>query len=486
MQGKAAAYGRLSESPTGDSWLFTDGKRFLDKCMTDFIPPFPVRHSKTLGPLDTIKYAHRDILSIWPETAFDRQFIVTKIINRSIFIANHPDLVRHVLLTNHANYARKSALMRKTLAPLLGDGLFISDGATWQRHRDLEEPMFGPERLAAYADIMVDSAEQKIGLWSTFEAGRVISVLSEMQQLSAQIICRILFGERLAIEHAPTLLDHFSNYLAVVGQLDLNTFFGLPSWMPGAKGGKATASAKSVHAIVDKIIGEAEKSGDHGSLLAQFLAFHGQTASTNSLTREQIRNELIVLFMAGHGMTANTLAWVWYLVSQCPEVEGRLHQEIDQVLGERPATYADVTDLKYTRAVIEETMRLYPPLPILLREVIADDTIRKREVPAGSIMLVAPWLLHRHKQYWDKPDHFLPERFLDTAPRKPDPYVYIPFSGGPRGSLGKDFALVEMTLCLAMLARRFRLQVAEGHQVSHEWRLTLRPKQNLPMRITTR
>ncbi|TAL39996.1 MAG: cytochrome P450, partial [Methylovulum sp.] len=265
-----------------------------------------------------------------------------------------------------------------------------------------------------------------------------------------------------------------------------NTFFGLPSWIPGIKTGKATVAAKAIHTIVDKVIAEGEKSGNADTLLAQFLKFQSETVTANTLTREQIRNELIVLFMAGHETTANTLAWAWYLISQCPDVEQRLHDEVDAVLGNRSATFADVAKLTYTRAVIEETMRLYPPVPILSREAIGDDTIRKRHIPAGSIMLVVPWLLHRHKQYWDKPDHFIPERFLDDAPVKPDRYTYIPFSIGPRVCIGKYFGTVETTLCLAILARHFRLQVPEGHQVTHECRLTLRPKDNLPMRISAR
>jgi len=454
--------------------------------MTDFIPPFPTRHKKTLGPLDTLKYARRDLLSIWTENAFDRQFMATKIINRSVFIANHPEIVRYVFLTNHANYEKKSALMRKALAPLLGDGLFISDGATWQKHRELETPMFSTEQVAKYSEVMIKTTEERVQQWSLFKSGSVIPVLPQMGQLTAEIICRALFGNQLGAEQAAQVVQSFADYQAVIGQMDINTFFGLPSWIPGIKTGKATVAAKAIHTIVDKVIAEGEKSGNADTLLAQFLKFQSETVTANTLTREQIRNELIVLFMAGHETTANTLAWAWYLISQCPDVEQRLHDEVDAVLGNRSATFADVAKLTYTRAVIEETMRLYPPVPILSREAIGDDTIRKRHIPAGSIMLVVPWLLHRHKQYWNKPDHFIPERFLDDAPVKPDRYTYIPFSIGPRVCIGKYFGTVETTLCLAILARHFRLQVPEGHQVTHECRLTLRPKDNLPMRISAR
>ncbi|MDO9104830.1 MAG: cytochrome P450 [Methylovulum sp.] len=454
--------------------------------MTDFIPPFPIRHKKNLGPLDTLKYARRDLLSIWPESAFDRQFMATKIINKSIFIANHPEIIRYVLLTNHANYEKKSPLMRKALEPLLGDGLFISDGDTWQKHRNLEAPLFGNEQVAKYSDIMIKTTEERAQSWARFKPGETIHVLPEMGQLTAEIICRTLFGNQLGAAQATQVVKSFAEYQAAIEQMDVNTFFGLPSWIPGLGMGKGAKAAKAIHHIVDKVIAEGIKSDNKDSLLGHFLRLHGKKDVQDSLTKQQIRNELIVLFMAGHETTANTLAWAWYLISQCPDVEQRLHDEVDAVLGNRSATFADVAKLTYTRAVIEETMRLYPPVPILSREASADDTIRRRHIPAGSIMLVVPWLLHRHKQYWQQPDHFIPERFLDDAPVKPDKFTYIPFSVGPRVCIAKFFGTVETTLCLAILARQFRLRVPEGHQVTHECRLTLRPKDNLPMQISPR
>ncbi|KAG1694693.1 Phthiocerol synthesis polyketide synthase type I PpsA [Nymphon striatum] len=200
------------------------------------------------------------------------------------------------------------------------------------------------------------------------------------------------------------------------------------------------------------------------------------------MTKKQIRNELIVLFMAGHETTANVLAWTWYLISQSPEVEKKLHDELDEVLHGRAPEFADVEKLKYTRAILDETMRLYPPVPILSREALEEDTIRGKKVPPGSIMLIVPWLIQRHKKYWDKPDHFIPERFMPDAP-KPTKFTYIPFSAGPRVCLGKNFGIIESVLSIAILAQQFRLSLDEDKEVEHECRLTLRPKGRLPMKI---
>jgi len=452
--------------------------------MTEFIPPFPTRHQKSLGPLDIIKYASRDLLSIWPESAFDRQFMTTRIINRSIFIANCPEVVRHVLVTNHANYEKKTPLMRKAFEPLLGDGLFISDGETWQKRRAMEEAFFSDEQVAQYADIMIKTTGEYVRNWAMLKPGSTVDVMPEMLKLSSEIMCRSLFGKQMSSEQITLLSDNMADYRAAVGKMDLSAFFGLPSWLPGAKKSQTASIADNIHLIIDKMIAQGISSENQDSLLACFLTLQ---KNENSLTLQQIRNELIVLFMAGQETTANTLAWAWYLISQCPEVEQRLHEEIDRVTGDSASPgYDNLAALSYTRAVIDETMRLYPPLPLLTREAGGADVIRNRQIPAGSIILVSPWLLHRHKLYWDKPDHFMPERFLADAPVQPDEFAYIPFSTGPRGCLARFFSTVETALCLAILAHHFRLMLPAGQEVTHECRLTLRPKGNLPMRIIAR
>ncbi len=467
--------------------------------MNEFIPPFPKRHEKILGSLDTIKYGRHDLLSIWPEDAFSVQFTSVKILNRKIFIANCPKVVRHVFVTNNANYERKSPLMRKALEPLLGNGLFISDGAMWQKHRAIETPLFSTEQVAKYADVMIRATEECASRWAMLPSSSTLEVLPEMGKLTAEIICRSLFGNQLGVEQANTVVSSFAEYQAtIIQQIDINTFFDLPGWVPsltafglprwvtGLKASKAEKAAKRIHEVVDKVIEKASKTSQQETLMDHFLKRLEAKNNSEAMTSEEIRNELIVLFMAGHETTANTLAWAWYLISQCPEVERRLHQELDEVLGNNPASFESFDKLVYTKAIIEETLRLYPPVPILTREAVGDDIIRKRHVPAGSIMVVAPWLLHRHKLYWDKPDHFIPDRFLPNAATKPDKYAYIPFSIGPRVCIAKFFGTVEATLCLAILAQRFRLTLPQGHSVTHECRLTLRPKDNLPMQIVRR
>jgi len=201
--------------------------------------------------------------------------------------------------------------------------------------------------------------------------------------------------------------------------------------------------------------------------------------------RKAVRDEAIVIFMAGHETTANTLAWAFYLLSQADWARARVHEEIHRELGGREPTFADMGRLVYTRTVIEETLRLYPPVPILGREAIAPTRIADKEVPEGALVLVAPWLLHRNANLWPRPDDFVPERFLPGRPR-PSKHQYVPFATGPRICPGMAFGLLEATLCLAVLAQRFDPTLAPGTDVRPVCRLTLRPGRHLPMRLVRR
>jgi cytochrome P450 len=190
--------------------------------------------------------------------------------------------------------------------------------------------------------------------------------------------------------------------------------------------------------------------------------------------------------MAGHETTANSLAWCWYLLSQAPDVEAKLHRELDSVLGGRTPTLADVPKLIYTRAVFDEALRLYPPVPILPREAVKDENFKGVHIEKGSLVLVVPWLLHRHKRLWDKPDHFIPERFLGENAKGISKFAYIPFSIGPRICAGMSVGLTEALLCLATLAQAFELRLQPGYEVMPLCRLTTRPAGGLPMTIRAR
>jgi cytochrome P450 len=455
--------------------------------MSDFVPPYPERPRQALPPLAMLRTARRNFLSIWEEKAFEYQFFSARVLLRSIFVCNSPDTVVQAFIDRHDSFERKTPQMRHALEPLLGEGLFISDGTTWAARRRIVAPTVHVSRLPLFAPIMVEAAAERAERWASLPPGTRIDALREMATLTAEIICRTVFGRRLGGEHATEVVMAFSEYQQLVGQLDLAYFLGLPDWLPRFHSRRLRLSAGRIHRVLEDIIAEckAQMAGGEPSMVK--LLLEARDPETNqALTPAALRDEAAVIFMAGHETTANSLAWTWYLISQVPAVEERLHREIDQVLRGNLPTLADVPRLFYTRAVFEEAIRLYPPVPLLGRQALNQEEIRGRRIPAGSLLLVVPWLLHRHRQLWDRPDHFIPERFLPEDSLSRVKHAYIPFSTGPRICAGAAFGLTEAVLCLAVLAQRARLRLAPGAVVEPVCRLTLRPGDALPMLVESR
>lgn len=404
--------------------------------------------------------------------------------SRRVYVVNGVDAIKRVFLDNHANYDTKSPQMRKALTPLLGDGLFVSDGDVWRRRRAMVAPAIAAAQLPNYAPMMVDCAEETAENWRALPEGATIDVLSEMAVLTARIIARTVFGDGVSEAEASRVVRGFSDYQAVIEQMDILSMLGAPGWLHRGRNPKADAAAGEVQSMVDTILARAGADQNAMRLAASLLtAAEGQEDDPAAA----VRNEAIVLFMAGHETTANALAWTWALVAMRPDVEAKLQAEADAVLENgRSATLEDFQRLPYARAVFEETLRLYPPVPLLSREARGDDELRGFPVSKGDLIIIAPWLVQRHKAYWKDPDAFRPERFLPGTAEPPPKFAYLPFSAGARVCLGARFGLVEAVLCLATLARDFRLKSVPEHKLEIECRLTLRPKGGLPMTLERR
>lgn len=428
----------------------------------------------------------QNFLAMWEEDAFKVDFIAAPMLMRRAFLCNSPDSVQFALSLKNASFERKAPQMRYALEPLLGDGLFISDGETWRKRRRIVAPIVHVSQLAKFAPVMVEAAGEVRDRWARSEGGTV-DVLVESATLTAEIICRTIFGRKLGHDYARQIVDGFSEYQRLIGQIDLISLLGLPDWFPRWYGPAIHKAVARIQQVLDQVIDSyrREKHDDDDSLIRRLLDARDEETG-QPLEPAALRNEIAVLFMAGHETTANALTWTWYLLSQTPEVEARLHREIDSVTGGRLPTLADVPKLTYTRAIFEETMRLYPPVPILPREALRDENFRGVRIPRGSLVFVVPWLLHRHKKLWDQPDHFIPERFLPENAGHISKFAYIPFSIGPRICAGMSFALTEAILCLATLAQRFQLRLQDNYVVNPVCRLTLRPEGGLPMTVHAR
>lgn len=452
-----------------------------------FVPPYAHRPASRRPPLDVIRRARHNFLEIFDESSFNFQLSITKLLARRFFICNWPELVQYALSTKNAAFERKSAQMRHALEPVAGDGLIISDGPTWRTRRKIVNPIMHISRMRDFAPVMVETAAEMRARWSALPAPGKVEIMAEMAELTAEIITRTIFGRALGPADAREVIEGFTDYQHETGRIDLLWLAGLPDWVPRPRGRKIRRAVRRIHTVLDRIIDDIASRHDAGdtSIVSRLVAARDPETG-EPLSREAIRNEAAVMFLAGHETTANTLSFVWYLLSQAPEVEARVHAELDSVLGDRLPTLDDVPKLVWTRCVIEETLRLYPPISFLAREALEDETIRNRPVPKGSIVMVVPWLLHRHRALWYEPDAFMPHRFMPGSGEPVSKFAYVPFSIGPRICAGMSFGMTESILCVAVLAQTLRLTLEPGHVVEPICRLTLRPGDVLPMRVEPR
>jgi len=439
---------------------------------TAFIPPYPPRHTRPLGLLGSIRKFRGSMLDIWSERAFSADFFSSRVLRRTVFICNSPETVRETFVEQAAAFERKSPQMRFALEPLLGDGLFVSDGETWRARRRAVAPVTHASRMAELAPVMTEVAAEWHARWSATHAGGEFDALEEMAEMTAEVICRTLFGRSLGSDAAASVVHAFSAYQARIGQSALGAMMGLPEWVSRLGNIAASREAKRIHKVLDALIADVLRKPDGDASLVRALA------ALQAMEPWALRNEAATLFMAGHETTANTMAWAWFLLANSPASAARLRDEARAVLGGRAAGHDDVPNLPYARAVIEETLRLYPPVPVLAREALVDTKVAGTPVPRGSLLLVVPWLLHRNPRLWEQPDHFRPERFIEGQPIR---YSYVPFSIGPRVCTGQQFGMVESVICLATLAQNFAPAMKPGHVVQPVSRLTLRPGAHLPM-----
>ncbi len=449
-----------------------------------FIPAHPQPREAEAGFLQVLLGARYSLIDNWMRETYRSGVDSFRILRRQVVVANSPESVKYVMVTRHANFERKSPQMRRALEVLLGDGLFISDGATWMRRRPLVADLVHKKRLPEFAPTMEGVVDAMVERWSSLPQDVEFELIAEMAALTAEIISRTVFGRNLGSEAASQVIEGFGAYQSAIDSFNLPYWLGADEGWPVFHTPRMRRAIAQVHAVIDGVI-EAHLAGggDQGSMI-DLLIKRNQRSPELALDLTALRNEAATIFMAGHETTATTLAWAWYLISHAPWIEQRLHAEIADACGDRPVRLSDLPRLPWCRAVILETLRLYPPVPLLPRQAREADRIGAIDVEKGALVMVAPWLLHRAEDLWDRPNHFRPERFVNDE--KIDPFVFIPFSVGPRICAGLNFGQDETVLCLAGLAQRFRVRPRPGYRINPVCRLTLRPEQGIPVTVQPR
>jgi cytochrome P450 len=449
-----------------------------------FIPCHPEPRTDDPNILQIVLGARHSLIDNWIASYYRSGIDSFRILRRQIVFVNSPEHIKYVLVTRQNNFERKSPQMRRALEALLGDGLFISDGEVWKRRRPLVADIVHKRRVPEFGVTMEDAAQALARDWCKLPDDTEIELMSEMAQLTAVIIARAVFGKGLSRASAEQVINGFTAYQSVADSFNLGYFLGWDDGWRSSSSRKKRQAITMVHGVIDGVIdAHMAGEGDAGSMV-DLLIRRNQRSAGSELDITALRNEAATIFMAGHETTATTLTWTWYLLANAPWVKAKVHAEIEVACGTRAPKLADLPQLPWCRAVILETLRLYPPVPLLPRQALAADKIGHIEVEKSALVMIAPWLLHRSSDLWDKPNHFLPERFLDG--NKFNPFAYIPFAAGPRICPGMNFGQDEATLCLAVLAQQFEVVPRPGYKVSPVCRLTLRPDGGLPATVKRR
>jgi cytochrome P450 len=445
----------------------------------------PTRPEGRMSLRQFLRVVRENILATYAPEDFDKDFIARRLLWRRTFVVNEPNGVRHVLLDNAQNY-KKSELSRRILEPGLGRGLITTDGELWRRHRRIMAPAFDPRSVAGYAPVMTEVTEEMLAQWDALPERSEVDVAVAMMHTTLHIISRAMFSSD-SDEIVDVVERGVSEYQTTVrpNLLDLLHF---PEWLTELISPRmADGILDEFDASVDRLLTERGRAPDAEpkDLLARLIAAR-DTETGGGMTAQEVRDQVVTIFMAGHETTAQALAWTWYLLSQHPAAEAKLHEELASVLEGRTPRHDDVANLPYARMVLEEAMRLYPPAHTLGRQPIAADEVSGHRIPAGSTVLIVPWMLHRKPSLWERPDRFEPERFSPERAAARPRFTYLPFGAGPRICIGAAFAMEEGILILATIAQRYRLRLKPGHPVEPQGLITIRPRYGLPMILERR
>jgi cytochrome P450 len=398
-----------------------------------------------------------------------------KLLKKNFYLINHPDLMKDILTRDIDNYTKKT-ISFKFIKEVLGESTFTAMGDDWRRKRLTVQPSFRNTSISNLSSIMTDCIEDFLTEWeSQCDRGNTIELSAEMMHLTLKVVVKALFSSTLSDTDFKDITKVFKPLLEAV-----NARISFPVKMlyrlPLNKNKKYQGYIETLDIIIYRIIGERRLANNKPTDLLQMLMDATDEETGLPLTDIELRNELMTMFIAGHETTANAMSWLWTILSSNSDIREKIEQEVDEVLGDRKPEASDFANLSYCLKAFKETMRLYPPVPILPRQVENDTTLGDYLIKGGSGVLFSPHLLHRHPEFWDAPEVFDPNRFDKSEERKRHTYAYLPFGGGARVCIGNNFALMEAVFIIAMTTQRFRVKLNSDTNFEPLIGLTTKPK----------
>jgi cytochrome P450 len=400
------------------------------------------------------------------------------------YLLNHPDLITHVLVDKDRRY-RKSRLDIQAVGPFVGQGLLTSEGDLWKQQRRLLQPLFTQQMFETYTSIITDYVGEMLERWEPWaQSGATFDVGEQMTALTMRVIARTILGIDFA-GASKEVLEAFEVGLDYANSV-VENIVPLPDWVPTPAHLRFQKSKRVLHDQVNQLIEQRRRDNQEGKDLLSLMMRARDEESGAGFSDELLRDEALTFFAAGHETTTQSLKWAFYMLSRHPDVGQKVYDEARRVLGGRPPTFKDVGQLEYTKRVIHEVMRLWPPVWMMDREAVAEDELGGYAVAPGTQVAFSQWVMHRHPAYWDNSEGFDPERFSPERSAGRPHGVYFPFGVGPRVCIGNTFALLEMQLILSMILQRYRLDVMPSPPVVPKPTFTLRPMYGVPVRAIPR
>jgi cytochrome P450 len=405
---------------------------------------------------------------------------------RHVYLLKNPEHIKEVLLTKQNHFKKAKGL--QVAKAVVGEGLLTSEGEKHMRQRRLMQPHFQPKRISSYAQNMVQKTQIMLQTWTD---GEERSITDDMMRLTLAIIMKTMFSIEVKEDSAQSIHDigHAIEVGMKYATRKATSFINIPAGIPTKRNRERQESIKLLDDTIFSIINDRRQSSDKEAkedLLSMLLAAKDEEDGTG-MSDEQVHDEVMTIFLAGHETTANTLSWTWYLLSQHPEVEQKFSAELDAVLGGNPPTVDDLKNLPYLNNLIWESMRLYPAVWTMNREVVEAVEIGGHTFRPGETLMMSQYVMHRNSRFFENPEQFDPGRFEGNLLKQIPQYAYFPFGGGPRICIGNHFALMEAALLLATIGQRYKLRLIDNHPpVEPEPLITLRPKGGLRMKISKR
>jgi len=389
------------------------------------------------------------------------------------YFLSHPRHVKHVLQDNHQNYCKGWVFDR--IKPYWGESLLTADGETWRQQRRRVQPSFKRDHTAAFAPIVTARTAEMLARWEKVAAaGQPLALYNEMTELALVIIGDVLFGVDLWTD-ASEMARSEQSALAVLKKR-VAALAPLPLWVPTSDNRRFNHAMRLLNDRISEIVERKRTAADDGGTFLSMLMSARDAETGAAMTDKQLHEEILGMLQQGHDTVGEALAWTWYLLSLHPEVERKLHHEIAEVVGDRVPAIADLPRLPYAHRILQESLRVYPPVWVIPRDAIKDDEIGGHRIRAGSTILLSPYITHRHPAFWENPEAFDPDRFLPERSADRPRHAYFPFGGGPRLCMGVDMAMMEMTLIMVMVVQRHRIHLVSGHREEPECILDMIPR----------